>query len=224
MSNPKYRITIVEDDKVYSEILKLALNATFSVNAFQCPEEGLNFIKTCATDAVLIDLDLDESNGYKLCEEIKQLKPEVAVFFLSKNSSVECIQRGFELGAIDYFAKSLSTSEIMTRAFQRIRLHFAPRIESKLECGDLRIDLSNNLAFHRNQELKLTSKEYELLKLFVENQNKVLSKKEILDCIWPNTHVDKNNIDTHLFNLRRKIKEGTSNIVCLKGRGFLLKA
>ena len=220
----KYHITIIDNDYKYTAKLSQSLAPTFDFNSYYNPFEGLKYIESNHTDAVLLELELEGTHGFKICEEIKKSRPDLPILFLTNNHTLECLQKSFEIGGIDYFNKSLSTSEIKTRVYQRIRLYLSPKEEKKITCGDLGIDLIHNIAFHSDQELKLTSKEYELLKLFIEHPNKVLSKKEILECIWPNTHVDQNNIDTHLFNLRKKIKECTSHIICLKGRGFLLKA
>lgn len=223
MNTRKLHLTILDDDKNFLEVLSMSLERYCLANTFSAEKEMNSFLMHYYTDAILLDLNLGETDGFQVCRSIRASNSRTPIFFFTNEMNRECISKGFESGGVDYFTKSMPIDELMTRVEQRVRL-LSPKEEGEISFSDLKVNLKSKLAYMGSEEIKLTPKEYAILKTFLERPNQIISKQDMLAHLWEGTHVDANNIDTHMFNLRKKIKNSLAQISTEKGRGFVLRA
>lgn len=220
MNQQRLNLTLIDDDNNFLQILTLALSEECQVTAFNDPEVAVGALEKISPDAILLDLHLKRSNGFEVCEEIKGKRPATPVFFLTSDVEPKNISEGFKKGAADYFHKSMPPKEIVARVKARI-CHPSKNI---LECRDLIMNTESFEVVANGQLVNLTPKEFDILKVFLEHQDEMLSKTKLLSLLWKDVNVDANNIDTHMFHIRKKLSGKTLGIECRKGIGYILRS
>lgn len=220
MKNNQAKLTLIDDDLNYLQILSISLSDDFKINTFYDPKLALEDLKTSTPDGVLLDLHMGEVKGFEVCYEIKLLQPELPVFFLTSDLELNNITEGFRKGATDYFPKSMPREEMISRVNARLRV----KTKTILRCRDIEMNTESFEVKVQGDLVNFTPKEFNILKVCLEHQDVVLSKKRLLSLLWRGENVDANNIDTHMFHIRKKIDHKTSGIECRKGLGYILRS
>ncbi len=214
------RILIVDDEEDLCEILQFNLESEgYEIETAYSAEEALTMDIT-RFDLLLLDIMMGKISGFKLAEKIrKELKIAVPIVFLTARDTENDILTGFNLGADDYVAKPFSIKEIIARVkavLRRSELEVSKKQPNIIEVGDMELDLEKKRLTLITERVDLTRKEFDILKLFLENQSRVFSRKEILERIWnDDVIVTERTVDVNITRLRKKVgKYGT----CLKNR------
>lgn len=218
MIKHQLHLTMIDDDKNFLQALSFSLEDCFKISAFNEPKEALDFIKCNRPDGVLLDLHLKETDGFSICRAIKGIDTQIPVFFLTSDQEIKSIEEGFETGGIDYFTKNISMPELKARVQKRLQKTMCPI----LKFGEITMNLAAQRVTINKKEIVFTPKEYELLKVFMNRPNEILNKNELLTILWKDVHVDSNNIDTHMFHIRKKLKDSTTQIETRKTLGYIL--
>ncbi len=219
-----FHLTLIDDDRNFLQVLGIALGKKFSSTAFHTKDAALKFLRGNATDGILLDVHLEGVDGFEICHEIKTLDRELPVFFMTSDPNIDLIGSGFRSGGVDYFMKSTGIEELSSRILNRLEALGADAKSANILCrGDLKIDLRSQLVFGNGREIKLTPKEYDILKIFMDCPGRLISKAQLLDLLWSDVHVDANNIDTHMYHLRKKLSGCVTSIQTRKGHGYLLR-
>ena len=183
-------------------------------------------------DLVIIDIILSKLDGYEICRKIRE-SSKVPIILLSALGNIKNRVMGFELGADDYIIKPFSPKELEARVKSILRRHnnysqISGRKNKKIfEIGCLIIDLNTKIVSKNGMKVKLTTIEYNVLELLINNAGKLLSRAAILDNVWgyaPQRIVDTRIVDVHIARLRSKIEEDTSNpylITTVRGKGYI---
>ncbi len=220
------KILIVEDEKDMVTGLKFNLEARdYTVIVAYDGETGYQKALSEKPDLMILDIMLPKLNGYEVCKRLKQEISDLPIIMLTAKSQ-ECeIVTGLELGADDYITKPFSVLELLARIKALFR-----RIKSGSEThevhrfGDLEINFKKYEAHKKGIPIKLSPREYELLKWFTEREGEIISRDELLNQVWgydsfPNTRT----IDAHIAKLRRKIEDNPEEpklIVTIHGIGY----
>lgn len=220
MQKSRKTIVIIDDNVPFLEVLAENLREFYAVKSFSDPKEAQEFLIHFACDAVILDLHLGETSGFEVYSDIKEHRPSLPIIFLSGDDSRENIIKCFVLGGDDYLIKPVNIEELVARLNHRMK-NFDHQVNT-LELDGLVVDLNQQRVLVETREVFLTPKEYRLLVFFLQNSNRVIGREEIMMQVWGNVHIEKNNLDTHIFNLRKKLKPLPSLIRSVKGRGFLL--
>jgi DNA-binding response OmpR family regulator len=217
-------VTIIDDNADLLEALSSELSENFSLATFARPDQGIDFIKNNHTDAILLDLHIPGKDGFQVYQEVRSVKNNLPVLFLTGDSGMSSRLRGLELGADDFLVKPVAMEELVLRLKNRIQLSRRNVQSNKtLKYKELVIDLDGHQVMVGSQIIRLTPKEYQLLVVLAQNPNKVIHKDELIDMLWKDVHVEVNNLDTHFSNLRRKLKPFSSHIKTLKNLGYVLR-
>lgn len=228
------KILLVEDDISISEMVKNHLiKEGFIVRTVFDGEEAVSIFKMESFNLILLDLMLPKLNGMEFMRIIRE-KSLIPILITSAKDSDVDKAIGLGLGADDYISKPFSMIELTARIKAAIRraTHYSKTDvkigKNIIKIGSLEVDLDNFSVVKKNQNLKLTSKEFDILKLFVTNPNKVFTKAQIYNLIWNNNYYgDENVINVHMRRLREKIEENPSQpkyIKTLWGIGYKLGA
>lgn len=217
------KILLIDDDKELTESLKRNLkNECFSVDIANDGEDGLFLACTNKYDLIILDNVMPKKKGKEVCEIIREKKRNTPILLLSVKSKASDKAELLNAGADDYMEKPFSFKELIARVRAILRRSQLPDIEV-IRSGALTIDLSKQIVKCRNKEIYLTRKEFMLLELLVRNRNKVISRGMILEHVWdlaasPFT----NTIETHIGNIRRKLKLSKKEkiIKTVPGRGY----
>lgn len=214
------RILIVDDEEDLCEILQFNLESEgYETETAYSAEEALTKDIT-RFDLLLLDIMMGKISGFKLAEKIrKELKIAVPIVFLTARDTENDILTGFNLGADDYIAKPFSIKEIIARVkavLRRSELEVSKKQHNIIEVGDMELDLEKKRLTLITERVDLTRKEFDILKLFLENQGRVFSREEIIERIWnDDVIVTERTVDVNITRLRKKVgKYG----ICLKNR------
>jgi DNA-binding response OmpR family regulator len=202
------KIYVADDDKNIAFLIKRHLeNAGYEVETFNNGKELLDRFLSVNADMIITDIMMPEMNGYELCREVRNVSM-VPVFMISANNDEIDRILGLELGSDDYISKPISFRELLIKirnTFSRIDRYQVVEDHS-LTCYDLRIDKNNRQVFIKDNQIEVTTKEFELLLLFVSNKNQAFSREQIIESIWGYDYMgDSRQVDNMIKRLRKKI-------------------
>ena len=222
-------ILLVEDDQSISEMVeKYLITEGFIVTSASNGEEALHKCLSTSFDLMILDIMMPRLDGLEVLKIIREKNALPILIMSAKDSDVDKAI-GLGLGADDYIAKPFSMLELSARVKSAIRraTTYSSLIDNKqdtLIIGDLTIDIMNFSVKKNQQTVKLTSKEFAILKLFATNRQRVFTKQQIYQMIWNDEYYgDENIINVHIRRLREKIEDDPSNpqyIKTLWGIGY----
>ncbi|MDQ0186280.1 response regulator transcription factor [Cytobacillus sp. FSL R5-0569] len=225
-----YRILLIDDDPSISEMLEkfLSKEGYFVLTAFN-GEEGLALFLSEDIDLIVIDIMMPKLDGIEAIKLIRERSTIPILIISAKDTDVDKAL-GLGFGADDYLSKPFSLVEFSARIKASIRrvTKYAndtePILHQIFTFGQLTVDLHNYSVNKENEEIKLTSKEFELLKLFITNPNRVFTKDDLYNLVWQQHYFGNDNvINGHIRRLREKIEDEPSNpkyIKTLWGIGY----
>lgn len=206
------RLLVIEDNGEIVDFLKSSLKAEgFTVDSARDGENGSYMARTNSYDLIILDNILPKKDGYAVCCEIRGEGNDVPILLLSIKSEIEAKIKLLNAGADDYLAKPFSFEELLARI--RALLRRPKKIEGNiLKIDGVIIDTEGHTVNYEQKEIRLTPKEFSLLEYLVKNRGRVLSRSTIMEHVWDSdTDPFTNTIETHILNLRKKIK-----LVCKK--------
>ncbi|EPZ98902.1 response regulator [Glaesserella parasuis] len=215
------RILLVEDDPLIGEGLKLGLSKSgFSVDWFADGRSGLEALGSAPYDAVVLDLTLPKMDGLEVLQSWRRANQDVPVLILTARDTLDERITGLQRGADDYLCKPFALAEVVARLQALIRRrygHTNPVIEHSL----VKFDPNQRKVFLREQEVTLTTREYNLLELFMHNKERVLTRSFIEEKLYTwDDEVSSNALEVHIYNLRQKL--GKQFIRTVHGVGYAL--
>ncbi len=222
----KPKILIIDDEIHIVELIKFNLETSgYEVDIAYDGLDGYLKIKENAPHLVLLDWMLPNISGIDMLKKIRndQLLSDIPVIMLTaKNMESDKIE-GLELGADDYITKPFSIKELLARVSSVLRRYNINK-ENILTLGSLNVNLIKHEVSKGNEKIDLTLKEFELLKLLLENKGKVLSRNYLLDKIWGYDYYgETRTVDVHIRYLRKKIEGEDSSekyIQTIRGVGY----
>lgn len=219
-------ILVVDDEEDLCEILKFNLETEgYEVDTAYSAEEALTLNLT-DYDLLLLDVMMGEISGFKLASMLKKNEKtaHIPIIFLTAKDTENDMLTGFNLGADDYISKPFSIKQVQARVKAVLRRSMEekkPVNENILTYNTLKLDTQRIKASINGEEVALTKKEFEILKLLLENINYVFSREEILSRVWKDeVYVLDRTIDVNITRLRKKIGEYGKNIVTRLGFGY----
>jgi DNA-binding response OmpR family regulator len=223
--NELQTVLVVDDDETIVELMRDFLeNDGFRVEAAYDASQALAVLRNQAVDCIILDIMMPGQNGFELCRHIRT-KSDVPILFLSaRDDDVDKI-RGLGLGGDDYIVKTASPAEVVARVKAVLRRYASTQRSSRktmLNYGRLELDLSAREVRVDGQEISLTPKEYDLLRLFAEHPRQVFTYDDLLAKFWGGVG-DKHTVRVHIARIREKIETDPNNpryIVNVWGVGY----
>ena len=218
-------VVVIEDEKNIAELVRYNLrNEGFRVSVATDGEEGLRLIERERPDVVLLDLLLPRVDGLEVCRRLKQhdATRAIPVIMLTAKASESDKITGLELGADDYVTKPFSPRELVARVRAVLRRGLDGRTHV-VRCGTLEIDWDRHEVKVHGRTMRLTSKEFRLLRVLMDAGGKVLSRESLLDRVWgydPAMDIETRTVDFHISQLRRKLGPEGRRIVTVPGTGY----
>jgi two-component system, OmpR family, alkaline phosphatase synthesis response regulator PhoP len=213
------RILIVDDEEDLCEILQYNLsNEGYQTEMAHSAEEAMkrplgNF------DLVLLDVMMGPMSGFKFADKLrKDLKLDIPVIFLTAKDTENDILTGFSLGADDYISKPFSVNELTARVKAVLKRSYTDKVNNKsiLQFNGIDLDTVRKRLIINDERVELTKKEYEILRVLLENQGKVFSREDLLMRIWgQDVIVTERTVDVNITRLRTKLGQFGS---CLKNK------
>ncbi len=222
------RALVVDDEPTIGELLSTALR--YEGWEVQTALTGLAAVKVAKSwepDVILLDVMLPDLSGLEVLRRVRTTHPYVPVLFLTAKDAVEDRVAGLTAGGDDYVTKPFSLEEVVARLRSLLRRAGATsaREDAVLRVGDLSLDEDSHEVSRGGQDIHLTATEFELLRYFMRNPKRVLSKAQILDRVWQYDFGGQANIvELYVSYLRRKIDKGRKPMLhTLRGVGYVLK-
>ncbi|EHL16858.1 response regulator [Peptoanaerobacter stomatis] len=229
----KVCVLIIEDEKNISDILKFNLvKENYEVTQRFDGKEGLDTALEKDFDIVLLDIMLPSMDGFEICKKIREHKTVPIIMLTAKEEEVDKIL-GLELGADDYITKPFSTREVIARVkanVRRVEMLNSNTSSEILKFRDLEIDVTKYVVSKAGQEIKITFREFELLKYLAQHKEQVFSREQLLTTVWEYDYIgvdSERTVDVTVRRLREKIEKDPSNpefIMTKRGVGYYFKS
>ncbi|MBP1648251.1 MAG: ArsR family transcriptional regulator [Bacteroidetes bacterium] len=207
-------ILVVDDDvSIIKGLQEVLTGEHYCVLTANTGSKGLHMATQENVDLVILDLRLPDKNGEEVCKEIRQAGVNVPILMLTSKKRETDKVVGLEIGADDYVTKPFSIPELLARvkALLRRKGEISRAIE---ECafGDVEVDFKKQEGTKKKKPLKLSAKEFEILKFFVEHAGDVITRDMLLDKIWGyDTYPVTRTVDNYILSLRKQIEDDPSH-------------
>ena len=208
------RILIVEDEESIRKFIKISLKREkFQVFEAASAEEGMQKILQETPDVIILDVMLPGMNGFELCEKLKKQNENIGIIILTARAQDMDKIMGLEFGADDYMVKPFNPLELIARINSLLRrMKYKNKEQSNfINSREFRIDIYSKRIFKNDIELDLTPKEFLMMKMFIQNPSKALSRDELLNSIWGYEFIgDTKIVDVNIRRLRSKVEDDPS--------------
>ena len=222
------RVLVVEDDvnlgQILQEYLKLkGFVTTLSTNG----DAGLNAFYEGLYDLCLLDLMMPKKDGFSLAKDIRAVNADIPIIFLTAKTMKEDVLKGFHIGGDDYVTKPFSMEELLLRIHAILRRSSSKKSAAfprEYVIGNVRYHYDENTLFIDQKNISLTTKENELMKLFLENLNQTVDRTLALKRIWKNdSYFNARSMDVYIAKLRKYLQlTDILKIITIHGEGFKL--
>ena len=209
------KVLVVDDEKLIVKGIRFSLEQDgMEVDCAYDGQEALDKAMATPYDMILLDVMLPKMDGFEVCQRIREFSNMPIVMLTAKGDDMDKIL-GLEYGADDYITKPFNILEVKAR-IKAIMRRTTPQVVkeqkiTEIKSGDFTINTENSRLFILDQEINVTSKEFDMLLLLVTNPGKVYSRDELLRAIWGEDYPgDARTVDVHIRRLREKIEPNAS--------------
>ena len=221
------RVLVVEDDAKLAGLLKKWLcEAGMVADTTKCGEDALWMAAATAYDVIMLDLILPGIDGLETCRRLREARLNVPILILTARDGVDYRVAGLDIGADDYLTKPFDLGELGARLRALARRRPAER-PSPLHVGDLTLDPATHRVSRGNTDIPLTTKEVQLLEVFMRHPGELLSRQRLVEEAWDTIRQHRSNvIEVYIRYLREKIDRpfGVETIETVRGVGYRLRA
>lgn len=227
-----YRILVADDEAEIREILRLYLEKEgYEVVEAADGSEAIRQIRNGNLDLAILDIMMPELNGYRVLQNAREENNLPVIMLSAKDSDSDKIL-GLDLGADDYITKPFVPLEVAARVKSHLRRFYALGAgeekkdgSTALTVGDLRLELDSCLLYRAEERIELTSVEFRIMKLFMENPGRVFTKQQLFEAGWEEAYmVSDNNVMVCISKLRAKLERGGREYIStIRGLGYRLE-
>lgn len=220
------RLLIVEDDRPIAELLKHHFAAAgFTVTTTPSGEEAMILVEEISPDLLILDWMIEGTSGIEVCRRIRRGRAtaKLPIIMLTARGEEEDRIRGLETGADDFVSKPFSPKELVARANALLRRSAPSLMAGKLNYGPLELDDVAHRVRWDGEPVALGPTEYRLLHHFLRNPERVYSRQQLLDAVWPhNEEVELRTVDVLVRRVRVALGEGGALIRTVRSEGYSL--
>ncbi|HLS89546.1 MAG TPA: response regulator [Sphingobacteriaceae bacterium] len=225
------KILVVDDERPIADILKFNLErAGYQVETAYDGDEALQVALADLPDLIILDIMLPGKDGFEVCREIRRRSAVPIIMLTAKEAETDKIQ-GLDEGADDYVTKPFSPAEVVARVRALLRRSQGSmsvnNAADHIYCGHLTIDLKGHQVLKGEQQIELTTREFELLKYLAQHPGQVFSRETLLEDVWGyRYHGDIRTVDVTIRRLREKIEEHPGDprfILTKRGAGYYFR-
>lgn len=222
------KILVVDDEPLIVKGIKFSLEQDgYDVDVAFDGLDAMKKIDTISYDIILLDLMLPKLDGFEICSRTRKFSDVPIIILSAKGEDISKI-KGLEFGADDYLTKPFNIMELKARINAILRrMQSIKNVSPEISVAEFIINIIKRKVFKNSQELNLTSKEFDLLFLLINNLNTVFSREELLERVWGYEHFgDLRTVDVHIRKLREKTETDSSNpqyIMTKWGEGYYFK-
>lgn len=220
------RVLLIEDDAIVAEAVRLAVADHGAIaDKASLGEEGVNLARIYDYDVILLDMTLPDMSGLEVLRQLRSSKIETPVLVLSGLAETDVKVRALDCGADDYVTKPLHNRELVARLRALVR-RSKGLTQSRVQFGDLTLDLGSKTAEVAGQPVSLSGKEYQILELLCLRRGATLTKEVFMNHLYGEDEPDSKVIDVFICKLRKKLSganNGSRIIETVRGQGYLVR-
>jgi DNA-binding response OmpR family regulator len=210
MANGSTRILLVDDEQSIQTLLSYPLRKDgYHVTSAQDGREALQRFDEARFDLVILDLMLPKLDGVEVCRQLRSRSQVPIIMLTAKGSETDKVA-GLEVGADDYITKPFSMREFRSRvkaALRRSRMVGEPLDEETIDQGGLKVDFGRRMVTLREEEIRVTYVEFEILGALARSPGRVLTREALLEHVWGDSEYrDPRTVDVHIRHLREKLE------------------
>ena len=221
------KVLIIDDDQDSLSTVGEMLRSEFQPLMANSGREGIICAVREQPDLILLDINMPEMDGFEVCKRLREQPGtrQIPIIMLTTASGLDSRVKGLDLGADDYVSKPFQIRELVARINARLRRQeIDKKEEANVQLGNLRLEPKTCEVWVDEVAVHLTRIEFELLRYFLEHPNQVVDRNTLLGDLWPDAVVTNRTVDTHMANLRKKIKGFTASLETIYGAGYILKS
>ncbi|OFZ29469.1 MAG: DNA-binding response regulator [Bdellovibrionales bacterium RIFCSPHIGHO2_01_FULL_40_29] len=217
------KIAIIDDFEESCQLMAEILSPHFECRYICQAEKALDFVKTFNPDLILMDFKMPYVTGVELCKIIKEtpeIKNTPIIFVSGAVTSDERIET-LESGGDDFLAKPFHPKELLLRVKKRLS-DYSKEQNSELLAANLKMNLHSRQVYVETKEVTLTPKQFEILKLLIENKNNLVSRNQFMTEVWGHFDVTPRNVDSQINYLKKKLEGFVGVITAVPSFGYRL--
>ncbi|HCL03480.1 MAG TPA: DNA-binding response regulator [Lachnoclostridium phytofermentans] len=217
------RILLVEDDSfIVNNLTEFLKSEGYVVSAVHGQKDALSILEQEVFDIILLDISLQDGNGFAVCKAIKSMG-DTPVIFVTASGDEFSVVAGLDMGADDYISKPFRPRELLSRIKSVLRR--CGKVQSVIEIEGIQVDTEKGLVLKQGNEIFLSALEYRLLLVFLSNRGTVISRNKLLEEIWDiaGDFVNDNTLTVYVKRLREKIEDNPQEptiIKTVRGLGY----
>lgn len=221
------RILIVEDDKKLRNELEIFLNNNgYQAHSLETFDNTINDILNINPDLILLDINLPGTDGQYICKELRKESNMPIIIITSRDSELDELL-SINYGADHYITKPFNIQILLAKITSILRrTNIIAGIGDKIDAKDFILNISKSTIEREDKWVELTKNEFRILKFLVQNREKIVSREEIMECLWDNeSFVDDNTLTVNINRVRTKLEDlGLKELLETKrGQGYMLK-
>jgi len=207
------KVLIIDDDRAVQKALRRAFETEgFTLDFALDGAAGVEAFRASPPVLVVLDLKLPKLHGREVCRSIKTEAPGMPIIVLSASTDEVDKVLLLELGADDYVTKPFSPKELLARVHAVLRRARGPKVADQYAFDDVAVDFAKMVLTRKGEMVPLTPQEFKVLKYFVGNPERVISRDELLNEVWGyNCYPSTRTVDNHLMKLRQKLEADPLN-------------
>ncbi len=223
------KIMVIDDDAKITSMLKRSLAFEgYAVTTAANGQEGLKLLLQEEPNVIILDVMMPQLDGWEVCRRIRESGSAVPILMLTAKDEVSDRVKGLDLGADDYLVKPFALEELLARvrSLLRRRSDKAEQQTRRVQVEDVLLDLDTREVVREGKTIELTTKEFDLLHLFMLNPRRVLSRDLIMEKVWGYDYSGESNVlEVYIALLRQKLEEyGSKRIIqTVRGAGYVLR-
>lgn len=222
-------ILVIDDDEKITSMLRRSLAFEgYSVTTANNGAEGLRQMLAMEPSLLILDVMMPQMDGWEVCRRVREGGSSVPILMLTAKDEIADRVRGLDLGADDYLVKPFALEELLARirSLMRRRGDTAEQKTNRTQFEDIMLDVDTREVIRAGHTIELTTKEFDLLHLFLQNPKRVLSRDIIMEKIWGYDYSGESNVlEVYIALLRQKLEEhgGKRIIQTVRGAGYVLR-
>ncbi len=221
---PAKKILIVDDLEESCKLLSEILGAEYECTYTSESTTAVDYIKHQKPDLVLLDYSMPGMMGVDICKILRedQNTKSVPIIFISGAANIEDRVNALENGADDFISKPFHSKELIWRVKARLNDKDLDH-QTELAAANLKLNLLSRQTFLSGEEILLTPKQFEIVRLLMENKNNLVKRETFLEEIWGNTEVTSRNVDSQINYLKKKLENFAGKITPVPSLGYRLE-
>lgn len=220
----KIKLLIVEyDETILFGIERFLEKQNILVYSADCIDKAKRLFNILNYDLIILDINLPAGNGFDFCSYVKSVS-NIPIIFLTVQDDEKNIVKGLDMGADDYIVKRFQFSVLFSRIKAVLRRLENPT-DNAVKCGNISIDKAKTQAYINNTPITLTSSEYKLLLIFLENKNQTITRNTLLEKLWDidGDFINDNTLTVTIKRLRDKLGDEKNLIKTIRGIGYRME-